>query len=200
MTEIPVQRTHPPGETPSLWLRGLQLEQAGDIAAALSAYSEATDAGEQPQQLRAVLRHAEQLERRGMHEAAEAAYKLASESDEPDVKAAAWRGIASYLITSGALQEGLAALQVIVETGDPEETPRAYRNIGTFREDALDDPGGARAAYEAAIACDHPLHSQGARVNLAQLLDKQGDQAAAGELLRQVIDSGHPVERGRGTA
>lgn len=194
---MPSQGTDPAGDISSLWLEGLQLERAGDIEGALSVYSRATDAGEQPQQLRAVLRHAEQLEQRGMHDAAETAYVRAGESDEVDVKAAAWRGIARYLIVRGALHEGLAALQVIVETGDPEETPRALRNIGTYREDALNDPEGARAAYEAAIACDHPLHSQGARVNLAQLFDKQGNQAAASELFREVIDSGHPVEAGR---
>jgi tetratricopeptide (TPR) repeat protein len=199
MTDTPAHSMDALGETSSLWNQGLRLEQAGDTAGALSAYSQATDAGEQPQQIRAVLRHAEQLEQRGMHEVAEAAYRLASESDESDVRAAAWRGIANYLIMSGALHEGLAALQVIVETRDSEETPRALRNMGTFREDALDDPEGARAAYEAAIACDHPLHSQGARVNLAQLLGKQGNRAAAIDLFREVIHSGHPVEAGRAT-
>jgi tetratricopeptide (TPR) repeat protein len=199
MTDTPVHSADAPGGGSSLWLRGLQLERDGDVRGAIAAYSHATDAGEQPQELRAVLRHAEQLEHRGMHEAAEAAYERASESGETDVEAAAWRGIASYLIMRGAVSEGLRALQVIVETGDAEETPRALRNIGTFREDALGDPEGARAAYEAAIACEHPLHSQGARVNLAQLLDKQGNQAAAAELFRQVIDSGHPVEAGRAT-
>jgi tetratricopeptide (TPR) repeat protein len=199
MTDTPVQSTDVRGEGSSLWLRGLRLEREGDVRGAIAAYSQATDAGEQPQELRTILRHAEQLEQRGMHEAAEAAYERASESDETDIKAAAWRGIASYLIMRGAVSEGLAALQVIVETGDPEETPRALRNIGTFREDALGDPEGARAAYEAAIACEHPLHSQGARVNLAQLFDKQGNHAAAADLFRQVIDSGHPVEVGRAT-
>ena len=36
-------------------------------------------------------------------------------------------------------------------------------------------------------------------MNLAQLLDKQGNQAVAAELFRQVIDSRHPVEAGRAT-
>ena len=118
-------------EGPSLWARGLRLGH-GDVQAAIAAYSQATDAGEQPQQLRAALRHAEQLELRGMHEAAEAAYKLAGESDEADVKAAAWRGIASYLMMRGAMSEGLAALQTIVETRNPRgDAPRAsqHRNV-----------------------------------------------------------------------
>jgi len=52
-------------------------------------------------------------------------------------------------------------------------------------------------AYRAAIEHDHPLHSQGARVNLAQLHDKEGDHAGAARLFREVIDSGHPAEAPR---
>lgn len=182
------------GEPESL---GQRLGRLGNVEGAISAHGGATDAGEEPLELRAVLRYAEQLERRGEHEAANAAFKQAAECPEPDVKAAAWRGIASYLFAHGQVDDGLAALEVIVDTGDPEESPRALRNIGTFKEDALGDLDGARAAYEAAIASDHPLHSQGARVNLAQLLDRQGDRATAAQLFRQVIGSGHPVEVNR---
>jgi tetratricopeptide (TPR) repeat protein len=169
----------------------------GDVPGALSAYSRATEAGEEPRDLRAVLRYAEQLETRGERAAAEPAFKRATESGEPDVGAAAWRGVASRLIERGELNQGLAALEAIIAIGDPNETPRALRNLGTLKEDALGDMEGARLAYEAAIAHDHPLHSPGARVNLAQLLEKQGDVASASLLFREVIDSGHPVESGR---
>jgi tetratricopeptide (TPR) repeat protein len=93
--------------------------------------------------------------------------------------------------------EGLTALNAVVATGDPDEAPRALRNIGVLKEDILGDVDGARSAFEAAIAWNHPLHSQGARVNLAQLLEKEGDRAGAALLFREVIDSDHPVESPR---
>ncbi|HZO07002.1 MAG TPA: tetratricopeptide repeat protein, partial [Solirubrobacterales bacterium] len=179
------------------WEWGLRLERMGDVGAATAAYAAAVDAGEEPREPRAVLRNAEQLEARGYHEGAEVLFRRAAEAGEPDVRAGAWRGIASYLIGRGEIAAGLEALEAVVATGDPDEAPRALRNIGTLREDYLGEVDGARAAYEAAIAFGHPLHSQGARVNLAQLLDKQGDSAAAAVLFREVIESGHPVECGR---
>ncbi|HUA74710.1 MAG TPA: tetratricopeptide repeat protein [Solirubrobacteraceae bacterium] len=147
--------------------------------------------------LLSVLRDAESQERHGAHEAAEAGFRRAAESADPAVKAAALRGVASYLVLRGSNQEGLETLRRIVETGDPQETARALRNIGTLLEDHFGDPAGARAAYEQAIACDHPLHSQGARVNLAQLLEREGDLDGAARLLVETIDSGHPVESNR---
>ena len=107
------------------------------------------------------------------------------------------RDLASELIRQGLHDEGLAALERVVATGDPDEVPRALRNIGVLKEDIYGDVEAARAAYEAAIAWQHPLQSQGARVNLAQLLEKENDRAGAALLLREVIDSGHPVESPR---
>ena len=147
--------------------------------------------------LLSVLRDAELLERQGAHEAAEAGFRRAAVSADPAVKAAALRGVASYLVLRGSIQEGLETLRKVVEIGDPQETARALRNIGTLLEDHLDDPAGARSAYEQAIACEHPLHSQGARVNLAQLVEQEGDLDQATRLFVEVIDSGHPVESNR---
>lgn len=184
----------------SLWSRGLRLERQGDVAGAIAAYGLAADSGEEPREARAILRYAEILEARGLHGPAEEAFIQASGSNENDVKAGAWRGVAAGLMMRGEVDAALAALERVVETRDPVESPRALRNIGTIREDSLGDPAGARQAYEAAIAYDHPLHSQGARVNLAQLLDRQGERVAAAELLQDVIASRHPVEAGRASA
>lgn len=107
------------------------------------------------------------------------------------------RDRAADLIQRGMYDEGLVALEAVVATGDPDEVPRALRNIGVLKEDILGDVEGARSAFEAAIAWNHPLQSQGARVNLAQLLEKEGDRAGAALLFREVIDSGHPVESAR---
>jgi tetratricopeptide (TPR) repeat protein len=82
-------------------------------------------------------------------------------------------------------------------TGDPDEAPRAWRNIGTLKEDLFGDVEGAKGAYETAIAFEHPLNSEGARVNLAQLLERQGDVTGAAVRFREAIASGHPVESGR---
>ncbi len=147
--------------------------------------------------LLSVLRDAELLERQGAHEAAEAGFRRAAASADPAVKAAALRGVASYLVLRGSNQEGLETLRRIVEIGDPQETARALRNIGTLLEDHLHDPAGARSAYEQAIACEHPLHSHGARVNLAQLVEQEGDLDRATRLFVEAIDSGHPVESNR---
>lgn len=186
------------GET--LWGRGQRLERAGDVQGALAAYSQATDAGEEPEDPRSVLRYAEQLEARGRAEEAEIAFRRACGSGEADVAAAAWRGAAAYLIQRGEFEKGFAALEAIVAIGDPDESPRALRNIGTLREDVFGDVQGARAAYEAAISYGHPQHSPGARVNLAQLLEKQGDLEGATAMFRAAIDSGHPIEGVRARA
>jgi tetratricopeptide (TPR) repeat protein len=188
---------NPPLVHESLWEHGLSLERAGDRAGAWAAYNRATEAGVPPSGARATLRHAEVLELTGAPEAAEAEFRIAAETDELDVRAGALRGVASYLVARGAIHQALAALEAIAATGDTEEAPRALRNIGTFKEDSLGDRAGAKDAYEAAIATGHPLHSQGARVNLAQMLDGQGDRRRAAELFREVIASGHPVEAGR---
>jgi len=112
-------------------------------------------------------------------------------------EAEAARDRAADLIHRGRYDEGLTALNAVVATGDPDEAPRALRNIGVLKEDVHGDAEGARSAFEAAIAWNHPLHSQGARVNLAQLLEKEGDRAGAALLFREVIDSDHPVESPR---
>lgn len=181
----------------SLWEHGLGLERAGDRAGAWSVYKRATQAALPPPGLRAALRQAEVLESEGAHHEAEVAFRAAASSESSDVRAGALRGVANYLLARGELDEGLATLEAIVATGDPEETPRALRNIGTFKEDSLGDRAGAKAAYEAAIATRHPLHSQGARVNLAQMLEADGDRRRAVDLYLEVIASGHPVETGR---
>ena len=179
----------------SAWERGVRLEQLNDVPGATAAYIEAVEAGEEPVDPLAVLRHAEILEARS-DPAAEAAFQRIAEEKDPAIRAGAWRGISRYRIDRGELEAALAALETVVETGDPDETPRALRNIGAFRED-FGDVEGARAAYREAIAHDHPQHSQGARVNLAQLHDKEGDHTGAARLFREVIDSGHPAEAPR---
>ncbi|HEX4436812.1 MAG TPA: tetratricopeptide repeat protein [Solirubrobacteraceae bacterium] len=147
--------------------------------------------------LLSVLRDAELLERQGAHEGAEAGFRRAAVSADPAIKAAALRGVASYLVLRGSNEEGLDTLRRVVEIGDPQETARALRNIGTLLEDDFHDRAGARSAYEQAIACEHPLHSQGARVNLAQLVEREGDLDRARRLFVEAIDSGHPVESNR---
>lgn len=85
-------------ENESLWDWGLRLEREGDAQAAVSAYAQATDTGEEPPELRAVLRYAEQLEMRGDGAAAEAAFRRATEATESDIAAPAWRGVASVVL------------------------------------------------------------------------------------------------------
>jgi tetratricopeptide (TPR) repeat protein len=172
----------------------LRLELAGDVQSALDAYSRAVDAGEEPQHPRTILRCAEQLERRGQQDAAERMFRRVQDAAEPSVRAQAWRGIASGLMARGQMVDAAAVFRTIIATGDPEETPRAYRNLGTVLEDHFDDLAGARSAYEAAIGCEHPWYSPGARVNLAQLLDRLGDRVGAERLFREAMDSRHPIE------
>ena len=179
------------------WSWGLRLELAGDVRGAIEAYSRATDAGEEPQHPRTILRCAEQLEGRGVHDTAEPMFRRVQGAAEPSVRAQAWRGIARYLMDRGQMTDAVVAFRTIIETGDPEETPRAYRNLGTVFEDHFGDLAGARSAYESAVRCEHPQHSPGARVNLAQLFDRQGDHANAERLFREAIASGHPIEARR---
>lgn len=175
----------------------MRLELAGEVGGAIEAYSRATDTGEEPQHPRTILRCAEQLEGRGLHAAAERMFRRVQDAAEPSIRAQAWRGIAHYLLDRGRMDEAVAAFRTIIDTGDPDETPRAYRNLGTSLEDHFGDIAGARAAYEAAVRCEHPQYSPGARVNLAQLFDRQGDHASAERLFREAIASGHPVEAQR---
>lgn len=189
----PAPREEPPG---SPWAVGLRHEARGEVRAALGAYEAAFDSGVRPQALRAVLRRAEVAERRGAPGAGED-FLAASASPDADVRAQAWRGVASERIGRGDVHGGLAALEAVVATNDPDEMPRALRNIGVVREDHLGDLAGARTAFEAAAAHDHPHHSDGARVNLAQMLDRQGDHATAAALLRRVLGSANATEAAR---
>lgn len=180
----------------SLWSWGMRMELSGDVQGAIAAYSRATDAGEEPQHPRTILRCAEQLEGRGLYDAAEAMFRRVQDAADPSIRAQAWRGIASYLMRRGQIPDAVAAFKTIIETGDPDEAPRACRNLGATLED-LGDLAGARSAYESAIRSEHPLQSPGARVNLAQILDRQGDHASAETMFREAIASGHPVEAPR---
>jgi tetratricopeptide (TPR) repeat protein len=176
---------------------GLRLELAGDVRGAIEAYSRAVDAGEEPQHPRTILRCAERLEGRGLQDAAERMFRRVQDAAEPSLRAQAWRGVASYLMGRGQMTDAVAAFRMIIDTGDPDETPRAYRNLGTVLEDHFGDLAGALFAYESAVRCEHPQYSPGARVNLAQLVDRQGDYANAERLFREAIASGHPIEAQR---
>lgn len=188
----PIERPRWQGET--AWAWATRLERLGDLPGAVAAYDEAMRSAEPPAEPLEMLRQAEFLEGQGEAAEAERAFTRIVEAEDPAIRAGAWRGVSRYRIDRGETEAALEALHEVVEAGDPDETPRAFRNIGVLREEELGDLGGARAAYQAAIDRDHPEHSQGARVNLAQILDREGDHARAEQLLREAIASDHRDE------
>lgn len=185
------------GQDENAWQWAAKLDRLGDVPGAVAAYDEAMKSGEEPEEPLAILRQAELLEGRGEAAAAEQAFTRIADAADPAIRAGAWRGIAHFRIARGEAEAGLEGLRKVVETEDEDETPRALRNIGVLLEDELDDLEGARAAYREAIDHDHSRHSPGARVNLAQILDRDGDHAGAESLFREAIESGHSAEAPR---
>lgn len=191
----PVERHRDPNET--AWAWATKLDRLGDVPGAFAAYNEAIRSDEEPEEPLAILRYAEILEGRGDSTESEKAFARIVDAQDPAIRAGAWRGVAHFRIARGEAEAGLEGLQKVVETGDVDETARALRNIGVLLEDELGDLDGARAAYREAIEHDHPQHSHGARVNLAQILDRDGDHAGAERLFREAIESEHPAEAPR---
>ncbi|MPY56347.1 tetratricopeptide repeat protein [Streptomyces spongiae] len=91
---------------------------------------------------------------------------------------------------AGDYDRARRALAEIADSGHPDQGPRAADFLGDVRA-TLEDWPGAEAAYRAAIDSGHPVWAHIARLDLALMLTRLGDERGPG-LLAEVADSDEP--------
>ncbi|MGW3037431.1 tetratricopeptide repeat protein [Streptomyces sp. NPDC001178] len=127
---------------------------------------------------------------RGDFEAAAERLQRVVDSGHPGWAAVARSDQAMYWAQAGYDDRALAALTEVAESGHPDQAPRAADLLGDVKA-ALEDWPGAEAAYRAAIASGHRVWAPMARLDLALLFIRLGDERGP-DLLTEIIDSDEP--------
>lgn len=95
-----------------------------------------------------------------------------------------------YWSHAGEYDRARKALTEIADSQHADQAPRAADLLGDLKS-ALEDWPGAEAAYRIAIASDHPLWAPMARLDLALMLCRLGDERGPG-LLAELAESDDP--------
>ncbi|MFJ8630200.1 tetratricopeptide repeat protein [Streptomyces sp. NPDC093568] len=95
-----------------------------------------------------------------------------------------------YWAQAGDYDRAHLALTEIARSSHPDQAPRAADLLGDL-EATLENWTAAEAAYRAAIESGHPVWSQLARMDLALLLSRLGDERGP-QLLAEIADSDEP--------
>jgi tetratricopeptide (TPR) repeat protein len=166
--------------------RGNELA-AGNLAN-LARYREFRDRRDPEALLRAGAAHAAA----GNVAAAEEAYASAIDVGHPDHTANAWFNLGALHQHHGDHGAAVRAYRTAMALRHPEFSPKAAVNLGFVLFNALGDVAGARAAFEAAAASDHPVQASLAVRNLVAMYQVDG----MADL--EVIDDDVNVADGRG--
>jgi cellulose synthase operon protein C len=128
---------------------------------------------------------------------AEDAYRDAIDLRHPWWSAVATIDLARVRAQQDAVDESIELLESVIATGDPMAAPMAQDTLGDLLRFIADDADGARAAYQQAIDSGHPDWSVVARLDLAQLLEAEGDLPGAQAQLRLVAEGSNQVYAAR---
>ncbi len=168
-----------PDGAPGALDRGRQLEAAGHLTAARSAYESAMKSGTKRESALASLAIAEMLNRQGDVTHAERAYQSAVESGIPDVTPIAAFGLGMLREISGDIDGAITAFRITMASGHQRFAADAANQIGDLLLKQKNHTG-ARAAYQKAVESGgDPVAAARGRLRIAQLDYREGNRETA---------------------
>jgi CHAT domain-containing protein/Flp pilus assembly protein TadD len=188
----PDHRVPLPDDAPwAAFLRGIELQRRGDVAAAMGVFRQVADSAEHDAAGRAAFALGILLYEAGDETGALAAFRRAASIGDAELVPMAEYRVGQRLHDAGDLDAARAAYQRAIDSGHPDAAPRAALDLGVLLAQ-WGDAEGARAAYQRAIDSGHPEASPKAAGNLGVLLSQLGDIEGARAAYQAAADSGNP--------